>query len=190
MIILFLPLGGNMKHKPEPKIIQPFNSEALEDIGNHIKEVRRVFDWPGNDYHDKDSPKENLFNRWYWHNLPLLQKYHHSLEFIKLASDLAGQELKPSYCFLSMYGSDGICPVHTDRPQCQFTIDLQVHADGSWPIYVDEKKYVLENGKALFYSGTGQVHYRKSMKEDSDNCTFMNLAFFHFVPTSWAGQVG
>jgi hypothetical protein len=183
-----------LNHKPKPQIITPFDNQTFQDLKNHVTEVRRLFDWPGIDYHDKNHDKENLFNRWYWHNLPLLVKLHHDANFIALASKLADQQLKPSYSFLSMYGPNGVCPLHTDRPQCQFTIDLQIDSDGEWPIYVDEEPYILMPQQALFYSGTGQKHYRKPMSEDSrghqkERATFMNLAFFHFVPISWQGQV-
>lgn len=185
-----------MDFKPKPQIVQPFSDEVFADLQNHAKEVRRLFDWPGIDYHDKGQAEENLFNRWYWHNLPLMLKLHHQAEFIALASELAGQELKPSYSFLSMYGPEGVCPKHTDRPQCQFTIDLQIDSDGDWPIYVEEKPYVLKNGQGLFYSGTGQEHYRNSMKSDSAShedpsvpAKRMTLGFFHFVPVSWVGGI-
>lgn len=177
-----------MLHKPEPTIFHPFSQRTLRPVQEHIKHVRKCFDWPGIAYHDKDAPENDKFNRWFWYNLPMLKHLHYDPNFIKLASRIFNQPLKPSYVFLSMYGPDGVCPVHTDRPQCQFTIDLQLRADGHWPIYVEDKQYILENGQALAYSGTGQVHYRKPMQEDG-KCTFMDLAFFHFVPTSWQGEV-
>jgi hypothetical protein len=175
-----------MKFNPIPQKIIPFNKSEFADIKKHVTEVRRIYDWPGIDYHDKGQDALNLFNRWSAHNLPLLVKYHNSAKLISLASKLAGRPLKPSYCFLSMYGSDGVCPIHVDRPQCQFTIDLQVNTDGEWPIYIEKKPYKLTNGEALFYSGTGQEHFRKPMKEDG-TASFMDLVFFHFVPVEWQG---
>lgn len=177
-----------MEFQPEPKIIKPFNEETFQRIKTHVTEVRKIFDWPGIDYHDKDAPKEDKFNRWHWHNLPMLREIHNDPAFIFMVSDLAGQKLQPSYVFLSMYGPEGICPLHKDRPQCQFTLDLAVNQDAEWPIYIEEKPYNLKEGEAVFYSGTGQAHYRKAMKEDS-KATFSDLAFFHFVPANWQGQV-
>lgn len=188
-------LGGIVDFKPEPKIIRPFDNETFKTIQEHVAQVRKCFDWPGVPYHDADAAPEHKFNRWFWHNLPLIRNLHQSAKFVAMASDLFGQEVKPSYCFLSMYGPEGICPLHQDRPQCQFTIDLEIDADGEWPIYIrasegeDPKPYVLKPGEALCYSGTGQPHFRKAMKEDGKNCTFMNLAFFHFVPSTWQGKV-
>ncbi len=172
----------------EPKIARPFDDETMAKIKNHIAEVRKCFDWPGIPYHDADAPPENKFNRWHWHNLPLLRHLHNDAKFIAMASEIFGQPVQPSYCFLSLYGPEGVCPLHQDRPQCQFTIDLQIDSDGAWPINVDEKNYTLQNGEALCYSGTGQPHYREPMTK-ADNCNFMNLAFFHFVSTNYMGRV-
>lgn len=181
-------LSRTIKHEPKPTLLKPFSDNVFEDIQKHVSEIRRIFDWPGIPYHDDEFPEESKFNRWYWNNLPLLKSIHYDSSFVELASELAQIKLKPSYCFLSMYGSDGVCPLHVDRPSCQFTIDLQVNSDGTWPIYIEDTPYVLENGKAIFYSGTGQEHYRKPMGIDA-TCTYMDLAFFHFVPTTWQGDI-
>lgn len=179
---------ADLNHHPEPKIIRPFSDELLKEIQEHVAHIRRAFDAPGAPYHDANDPVDHRFNRWFWHNLPFLRTLHHDPEFIAKISALFGQPVKPSYCFLSMYGPDGVCPAHTDRPQCQFTVDLLVHADGKWPIYIEDKAYVAEPGDAVCYSGTGQRHYRKPMREDSD-VTRMDLVFFHFVPTNWVGSL-
>jgi hypothetical protein len=180
-----------MLHKPTPQVVsfvKLFGEEAFADLKRHVHEVRRLFDWPGIPYHDHDAASENKFNRWHWNNLPLLTTLHHSAAMRAMVSKLAGVELKPSYNFLSMYGPDGVCPLHQDRPQCQFTLDLCISQDETWPIYVDEAPFVLAEAEGLFYSGTGQPHYRKPMKTDS-HATFCNLAFFHFVPTTWQGSL-
>lgn len=182
-------LGGKMDFKPEPKIVRPFDDAIFLDIQKHVTQVRRCFDWPGIPYHDAEHPDADKFHRWYWHNLPLLRALHHSPAFLNFASETFGRPVKPSYAFLSMYGPQGVCPLHQDRPQCQFTIDLQVNADGSWPIYIEDVPYILKPGEALCYSGTGQKHFRKPMKEDAKDCTYMDLAFFHFVPSEWQGKV-
>ncbi len=182
-----------MQHNPEPIIIEPFSLTVIEQIRAHVTQIRNCFDWPGVPYHDANAAPEGKFNRWFWHNLPLLKHLHNDPEFIAMASDLAGRNLKPTYSFLSMYGPEGVCPLHTDRPQCQFTIDLLInsnHKEKPWPIFVAEKPYVLDekNGQALFYSGTGQAHYREPMATSSD-ATKVDLAFFHFAPVEWMGEL-
>lgn len=171
-----------------PQVIKPFSARVLKDLKLHTAEIRRCFDWPGIPYHDKDVPDAQRMNRWFWHDLPLLKKLHNSPQFRALADKLFGEALKPSYVFLSMYGKDGVVPLHTDRPQCYRTIDLQIDSDGLWPIHVDDKPYLLQNGEALCYSGTEQPHFRNPMK-DAPSVSFMNLAFFHFVSVDYQGPL-
>ncbi len=184
----------------EPIILKPFSDEVFADIKRHVTEVRRLFDWPGIPYHDATVPENqpseqgtvvgNKFNRWHWHRPPLLHALHHSADLIGLADDVFQSQLKPSYVFLSMYGPEGICPLHTDRPQCQYTIDLQINSNGDWPININGEDYVLKDGEAIAYSGTKHPHFRKSMHaEKLRPCTKMDLAFFHFVPIDWMGKV-
>ena len=179
----------------ETKILRPFSDEQFSDIKKHITEVRRLFDWPGIRLHDADQAEAERFNRWYWHNLPLLKAFHNDPKFIAQACEIFGTAVKPSYVFLSMYGSQGICPVHTDRPQCLYTIDLAVNQDATWPIYIgsqqgtpteDCKPYILQEGEAVCYSGVNNKHYRKAMAVDS-KATYADLAFFHFADARWMG---
>jgi PKHD-type hydroxylase len=144
----------------EPTVIQPFEPHQFAELQRHAHEVRKLFDWPGIEYHDLGECEENKFNRWFVHNPPLLRKFHHSPLFISKISSMVGVDLKPSYVFLSMYGPNGVCPLHTDRPQCQYTVDLVLEQDEVWPIYVNDSPYELAPGKALLYSGTGHPHFR------------------------------
>lgn len=174
----------------EPVVFQPFSRAVHKAIARHVAEVRKLYDWPGMPYHDWDQPPENRFNRWQYHNLPMLVQLHHDPRFVAKVSQLVKEALRPSYVFLSMYGKDGVCPCHTDRPQCYMTVDYMVDTDAEkapWPIYIEGKAYVLKPGEAVLYSGTGQEHYRKPMGEVSD-ASFANLAFFHFVPTRFLGS--
>lgn len=183
-----------MGNSLEPTIIKPFSEPLFLQLRDHVAQLRKAFDAPGSQYHDANATEGERFNRWCWHNLPLLVELHHSPRLIQRASELFCREVKPSYVFLSMYGPDGVCPLHTDRPQCQFTIDLQIESDGRWPIYIDGDPHILSDGEAIAYSGTGQPHFRAPMNSAKDReslgpCTFMNLAFFHFVPTNWMGRI-
>lgn len=181
--------------KIEPVIIRPFDDEIFQDLKRHITEVRRLFDWPGLLAHDVNESPEKKMNRFYWHDLPLAKALHNSLDLRKLADEIFGEPVIPSYSFTSMYTPEGIVPLHSDRPQCYRTIDLQINSDGSWPIYINDKPYILKDGEAVCYSGTGDPHYRKSMKEDSIHhsgygpATKLDLVFFHYVPANWQGKL-
>lgn len=183
----------------KPHVFRPFDDETFANIKEHVAHVRRCFDSPGAEYHDKDAAEGARFNRWYWHNLPMLVALHHSPAFIAAASEIFGELVKPSYVFLSMYGPAGICPPHTDRPQCKYTIDLLVDQDGgTWPIEIHDNaaedsnrtQILLKPGEAVAYSGTQNRHYRDTMTLVNPTPTFANLAFFHFVPAGFVGNLG
>jgi hypothetical protein len=132
----------------------------------------------------KDAPIKDLaFNRHDVHNDPTLVKIHEHLE-PWLAKHL-GVEVKKSYCFLSIYRDNGICPRHTDRPQCKYTIDVCISQLQPWTIYVDDIPYLLQENDALIYSGTDSPHYRQRL-QTGNHCY---LVFFHFVPIDFQGDL-
>lgn len=171
-----------------PIKLQLFGDTALIELQTHVAHVRRLFDWPGIDYHDHAQPVESRFNRWCYYNLPSLMEIHHSKNFIEQVESIVGEHVKPTYVFLSMYGKDGVCPLHTDRPQCAYTVDLCLHQNGRWPLYVNDIPYDLEAGESLIYSGSTMPHYRNPMPSLGPIApTYANLAFFHFVPRNFMG---
>lgn len=124
----------------------------------------------------------NTFKRTGAHNIPFFVYIHHQL--IDFASEIFGEKVKPSYVYTSLYGNEGICPLHTDRPQCKYTIDYCIDQDKEWEIYVDDKPYILQPNDALCYSGTDNPHYRN--KIEGQYCW---LSFFHFVPVDFKGSL-
>lgn len=172
----------------EPIIFQPFSKETFQDLAEHVRQVRRLFDFPGSPYHDANAPASQRFNRWQYHELPVAKELHNSVELNLNTFNLFGKMVRPSYCFVSMYGPDGVCPLHVDRPPCQFTIDLLLDGGEDWPIYIEDKPYILKSGQAICYSGTGQKHHRRPMRESS-NSRFANLVFFHYVLHNWPGSI-
>lgn len=145
---------------------------------------------------------DEVFSRHVVHNDPLFQAIHPQLT--EAASDIFGERVKPSYCFLSMYDSGGVCPVHIDRPQCRWTFDYLIDADADWPIYVSEpvedpalavtmdappegtafEPYLLRPNDAVLFSGAHTWHYR-----DPIPGTFADLIFFHFVAEGFDGRL-
>ena len=118
----------------------------------------------------------NLFHRYFLHNPSFLVKIHDQL--VELAAQNFQTKLKKSYCFLSMYiKGEGICPLHTDRPQCKYSIDLCLDQIEPWGIFVNDQEYLLKPNQALLYSGTDHPHYRNKIQPNN----YVSLAFFHFV---------
>ena len=168
----------------KPYIIQDlFSEDIFTDLRTHVREVRRAFE--GTPFEDINEPPPRKFNRWCWHNLPLLRKLHYHPDLLKKANEIFGEAVKPSYVFLSMYGEGGICPRHTDRAQCKYTIDMCISQRDVWPIYIDDQPYLLEENWAVAYSGTDSPHYRNTIELGN----YCNLAFFHFVPVSFSGKL-
>lgn len=174
----------------DPTVIQPFDNDLFSDIQNHVREVRRLFDWPGIPYHDAHHPENDKFNRWFWHNPPMIKAIHQTdRRLMDMVGEHCGKQVRPSYAFLSMYSDEGVCPAHTDRPQCEATIDLLVNTYGGepWPIYIADKPYALKEGQAVMYSGTGQKHFRLPMKETgSKKC---DLLFLHYTDAKFMGSL-
>jgi hypothetical protein len=122
------------------------------------------------------------FNRTYAHNNRFFYKIHEQI--VDFASKVFKQKVRQSYNFLSMYGRNGVCPYHTDRPQCKFTIDYCIDQDETWPIYIDNKEYNLEPNDAICYSGVDSPHFRKKIPG-----FYCNLVFFHFVTDEFNGRL-
>lgn len=123
-------------------------------------------------------------------------------------SELAGEALEPSYSFLSMYSRSGKCGVHLDAPLSKWTLDVCIEQSEPWPIHFSQAvpwpesfsdfegdwenrirsnpalrfmPYAMQPRQALFFSGSGQWHYRDPIPgvNPKAHCT---LLFLHFVP--------
>lgn len=116
------------------------------------------------------------------HNAPFLVDVHVQLK--ETASAIFGEPVKPSYVWLSLYNENGVCPLHVDRPQCKYTIDYCIDQDEEWPIWVDDKPYVLRPNDALCFSGTDSPHFREKITGK-----YCWLAFFHFVPENFSASL-
>lgn len=126
---------------------------------------------------------DTVFHRHHFHNPPALACLRELL--VPQACEIFGEKVKPSYVFLSLYGDKGVCPPHTDREQCKYTIDLCIAQQKPWDIFVEGRAFTLEEGEALCFSGTDQQHWREPIEPDN----FCDLAFFHFVPVGFKGSL-
>lgn len=168
----------------------------MRKIRDHVSHIRMLYDWPGQLYHDHNAGPGHKFNRWFMHNPTMLMAVHHRGPLIRLATRVFGTEVKPSYCFVAMYGPDGVCPRHKDRDVCYGTIDLMVDTDATekpWPLVIEgpdgeDVAITLQPGQAVVYAGHTQPHQREPMDKASDS-TYANLVFFHFVPVAYKGPL-
>lgn len=146
------------------------------------------------------------FGRFVVHDIPEFTAIQNSLE--ERASEWAGEPLKSSYNFLSLYTKMGECKPHLDSPSAKWTLDLCIGQSATWPIYLGKvipwpegdarladdymaniktdptlgfQAHILTPGDAVFFSGSSQWHYRDAMPTDQKN-HFCDLLFMHFIP--------
>lgn len=130
------------------------------------------------------------FNRRYVHEDSFMKMIHHEI-IHPIAEKHFGRKLIPSYVFLSMYNKgEGSCPVHTDRPQCKYTVDLVINQKEPWPFFAGFKKetakeLLAEINEAMFLSGTDHVHWRPQIQKENE----VDVVFFHFVDPDFKGDL-
>ncbi|MGI9344537.1 MAG: hypothetical protein ACR2QV_17040 [Gammaproteobacteria bacterium] len=127
------------------------------------------------------------------HNEPTIASLHHGLA--ELLSDIAGEKLLASYCYLSHYVGGAVLERHLDRPQCAYNLSVVFDMSGAapepepWPIYLElDGKAVAVNlrvGDGLMYSGTEIPHWRDALPADQTAV----VCFFHFVPVDFDGAL-
>lgn len=154
---------------------------------------------------DRERHEAQDFGRTLVHNHSSFDDLHRA--FLPLACELAGEELEPSYNFLSLYTNRGVCAPHMDAPSAKYTLDVCIEQSDPWPIYIsqvvpwpedwdyhgddweqrikndpvlDFQEYTLAPGDALFFAGSSQWHYRDPFPTTDDG--FCHLIFFHFIP--------
>jgi hypothetical protein len=116
----------------------------------------------------------DVFMRYSLHDPLYLRDLHQQLT--PLVENVLKRKLTPTYSYLSMYGENGICPPHLDKPECQWTLDLCVKQDKPWPLSVENDSFLMKENEALIYSGTDQLHWREKIHSGG----FCDLVFFHF----------
>lgn len=165
----------------------------------------------------RSLPREKLemhelkrFGRFVIHELPVFNELQQTL--VDKVSEWAGEEVEPSYNFLSLYTHKGVCEPHLDSPSAKWTLDICIGQSDPWPIYLsqilpwpderldlgdDWQNYLKRNpdiafsseailpGDAIFFSGSSQWHYRDPMQSGQSK-SFCDLLFFHFIPKGTA----
>lgn len=70
-----------------------------------------------------------------------------------------------------------LTPHYDGFPEPRFTFDYQLRSSFDWPLYVENKKFVLKDNQALTFSGTHQVHWRA--EHDFVPGDFVEMIFCH-----------
>ncbi|MEH6604223.1 MAG: hypothetical protein V7711_01465 [Pseudomonadales bacterium] len=146
------------------------------------------------------------FGRMVVHGHPRFTKFQ--CELTSRVSDAVGEEVEPSYNFLSLYNNLGVCEPHLDAPFAKWTLDMCISQSDIWPIYIAQvapwpqpsdiskkewqseikngqqhqfEKYELNTGDAIIFGGSSQWHYRERIPRASKD-NFCHLLFLHYVP--------
>jgi hypothetical protein len=158
-----------------------------------------------------------MFSRFMAQNVGIFQHIHGQL--VDFVSEQFGQQVKPSYSFLSMYDDNGICPLHIDRDQCLYTIDYLIRQDDPkpWPIYIgqpisdEERQEICDTDTATPEDEQDISRIKQSETftkvelQPNDAVLYSgthqwhyrdripsgtaDLAFFHFVPEAFNGSL-
>jgi hypothetical protein len=149
------------------------------------------------------------FKRFVVHDQPEFSRLQRDL--VDAVSDAAGEQVEPSYNFLSLYGPRGVCPMHMDSPEAKWTLDLCLRQHEPWPIHFGPVRTWPEPetfasdwgskvrreiagrsvtfaplpGEALLFSGSSQWHFRDPIPPAGGKA-FCDLLFFHFIPAGTA----
>ena len=124
----------------------------------------------------------------------------------------AGEDVEPSYNFLSFYNDLGICEPHMDAPVSKWTLDICLEQSSPWPLYIsntcswqsdeqiknsytpdaikasqDFRKHTLQPGDAVLFGGSSQWHYRDRIPRVMPK-NFCTLIFLHYIPAG-TGQL-
>jgi len=146
------------------------------------------------------------FGRVIKHDLPLFVEMQNRLA--DRVSELVGEELEPSYNFLSLYNNFGICDLHLDAPNVKWTLDICIEQTAEWPLNVSEvvpwpetanldkddwaeklifsenvqfSQYTHQPGDGVLFSGSSQWHYRDRIPNQAPQ-NLVHLIFFHYFP--------
>jgi hypothetical protein len=189
-----------LKTRPdfEPIVLKDFMSEEFlekaKDLIRNLPQER------------KEGHEMFQFGRTVVHSDPLFNEYQAAIT--DRVSELVGEEVEPSYNFLSLYYNMGVCEVHMDAPEAKYTVDLLIEQTVDWPIHISNwqpwpedligigddwedkirndpniqfKSYSMEPRGGVIFSGSNSWHYRDAIF-DVKKKHHCYLIFFHFIP--------
>ena len=108
---------------------------------------------------------------------------------------IAGENIKPSYSFLTSYFPGAELKRHTDREQCAWNVSLMIDAqpdtalEESWPLCFDVRGKVREArllpGDAVLYRGVELPHWRPPLPAGHTATVLLG----HYVAADFAGSL-
>ena len=98
-------------------------------------------------------------------------------------SKIVGKNLIPQYTYARIYKNGSDLKIHSDRPECQYSVTLSLGGDYKkpWPIWIKDyagnvNEVPLDEGDMVVYHGTELEHWR-----DKFEGTAQDQLFMHYV---------
>ncbi len=142
----------------------------------------------------KPRVNEKIGYEFYGPRLPSVMTFHWGLT--KLASEIAGRPLVPSFSFFRVYMTGDRLLVHTDRPSCEHALSfaLGYSDDIVWPLELGEKRYayaeVADRSKDETF---GEDAYRTVMLDPGDGMFYRGVNLRHARmqpnPNRWSAHL-
>jgi len=103
------------------------------------------------------------------------------------------EELMPTYSYARLYQNGNVLKKHLDRPSCEISITIQLGRSHhyAWPIFINNKRFDLEEGDGIIYKGCEVEHWRDKCKGPEGY--YSGQVFLHYVRANglykeWAGD--
>ena len=94
---------------------------------------------------------------------------------------IVGKNLIPQYTYARIYKKGADLKIHSDRPECQYSVTLSLGGeyDKPWPIWIKDRagksyEVPLEEGDMLVYSGCELEHWREKFEGKLQYQLFMH----------------
>ena len=99
----------------------------------------------------------------------------------KRMEECTGLELLPTYTFRRLYKNGNVLHKHKDRPSCEISATIKLSDSGgySWPIWMVDTPYELEDGDAVIYRGCDLEHWRNECAGPKNYV--LGQVFTHYV---------
>lgn len=91
------------------------------------------------------------------------------------------EELIPTYAFSRLYNNGDVLEKHTDRPECEISVTVQLARTHhyAWPIYMGKQRFDLAEGDGIIYKGCDVNHWRNAC--DGPEGYLSGQVFLHYV---------
>lgn len=157
----------NNKLKNPVLIKKVFSDKDFYDLKKHIEENndKLVFD-------------EN-FKRYVYNSQYLVDNFNKKLE--PLAKKIfKNKNIETSYCLYARYqGTLSSLEKHKDLNANTYLIDVCINEKTPWPIFVENKEYVLQENQGLAFLPMEWEHWRNDFPDPENN--IVEIIMFYFV---------